>query len=208
MCTPDRLRRCKRRRGSAGHLVTGTPGDPSQGDSRWPHHAFAARLRNCNGGTNTATSSRWRRSLTSSPVRSWFARRATRTRRLGRRSSVFGASGGPHDERSGVYRRLGVHFRFSRWQAGFVAGARKGRIAAPALQPHIGIHRETLFEHIWPDSPLVLASQSLNTLTRWIKGQLFDALGDPRTHTGRPPREHDQPHHLPSTTNPVVEVTK
>ena len=104
MCTPDRLRRCKRRRGSAGHLVTGAPGDPSQGDSRWPHHAFAARLRNCNGGTNTPTSSRWRGSLTSSPVRSWFARRATRTRRLGRRSSVFGASGGPYDERSSVYR--------------------------------------------------------------------------------------------------------
>ncbi|OAN36771.1 hypothetical protein A4X20_06135 [Mycolicibacterium iranicum] len=50
-----------------------------------------------------------------------------------------------------------------------------------ALHPRVGVHRATLVEHIWPDVPLTLANQSLNTLTHSLKTQLADALA------GQPP---------------------
>jgi DNA-binding SARP family transcriptional activator len=55
-----------------------------------------------------------------------------------------------------------------------------------ALHPHAGIHREALIEHIWPDAPLGLASQCLNTLMHSLKAQLADALAgqSPILHAG------------------------
>lgn len=53
-----------------------------------------------------------------------------------------------------------------------------------ALHPHTGVHRETLIEHIWPDTPLPLASQCLSTLVHSLKAQLADALA------GQPPIVH------------------
>ena len=38
-----------------------------------------------------------------------------------------------------------------------------------AMHPHVGVHRETLVEHIWPDAPFALASQCLNTLMHSLK---------------------------------------
>jgi DNA-binding SARP family transcriptional activator len=45
-----------------------------------------------------------------------------------------------------------------------------------ALQPKIGIHRETIVEAIWPDTSATLANQCLNTLAHSIKAQFADAL--------------------------------
>ena len=55
-----------------------------------------------------------------------------------------------------------------------------------ALHAHEGVHRESLVEHIWPDAPLALASQCLNTLTHSLKAQLADGLAgqSPIVHAG------------------------
>jgi DNA-binding SARP family transcriptional activator len=58
-----------------------------------------------------------------------------------------------------------------------------------AMHPHAGVHRETLVEHIWPDAPLALASQCLNTLMHSLKAQLADALA------GQPPIVHAGSHY-------------
>jgi DNA-binding SARP family transcriptional activator len=58
-----------------------------------------------------------------------------------------------------------------------------------ALHPQSGVHRETLVEHIWPDSSATLGNQCLNTLTHWLKSQLSDALG------GQAPIIHMQNHY-------------
>ncbi|GAB93892.1 AfsR/SARP family transcriptional regulator [Gordonia rhizosphera] len=58
-----------------------------------------------------------------------------------------------------------------------------------ALHPHIGIHRETLVERIWPETSLGPAIQCLNTLTHSLKMQLADALG------GQPPIVHSESHY-------------
>jgi DNA-binding SARP family transcriptional activator len=50
-----------------------------------------------------------------------------------------------------------------------------------ALHPKVGVRRATLVEHIWPDVPLTLANQCLNTLMHSLKAQLADALA------GQPP---------------------
>jgi DNA-binding SARP family transcriptional activator len=58
-----------------------------------------------------------------------------------------------------------------------------------AMHPQFGVHRETLVEHIWPDTSPTLANQCLNTLTHWLKTQLSDVLG------GQPPIIHMQGHY-------------
>lgn len=62
-------------------------------------------------------------------------------------------------------------------------------ISCLALQPHCGVHRETLVERIWPDTAPTLASQSLNTLIHGLKAQLADALD------GQPPILHVRSHY-------------
>ncbi len=54
-----------------------------------------------------------------------------------------------------------------------------------ALHPSGGVHRATLVEQVWPDTPLTLAASCLNTLMHSLKGQLGDALG------GQPPVVHN-----------------
>ena len=44
------------------------------------------------------------------------------------------------------------------------------------MHPQLGVHRETLVEHIWPDTSTSQANQCLNTLTHLLKSQLSDAL--------------------------------
>jgi DNA-binding SARP family transcriptional activator len=58
-----------------------------------------------------------------------------------------------------------------------------------ALHPRAGVHRATLVEHIWPDTPVTLAGQCLNTLMHSLKAQLADALA------GQPPIVHIQSHY-------------
>jgi len=58
-----------------------------------------------------------------------------------------------------------------------------------ALHPRVGVHRATLVEHIWPDTPPTLAGQCLNTLIHSLKLQLADALA------GQPPIVHTQSHY-------------
>jgi DNA-binding SARP family transcriptional activator len=53
-----------------------------------------------------------------------------------------------------------------------------------AMSPHAGVHHDWLVEHIWPDAPLALANQCLNTLMHSLKAQLADALA------GQPPIVH------------------
>jgi DNA-binding SARP family transcriptional activator len=55
-----------------------------------------------------------------------------------------------------------------------------------ALHPRVGVHRATLVEQVWPDTPLTPASQCLNTLMHSLKAQLADALA------GQPPIVHMQ----------------
>ena len=50
-----------------------------------------------------------------------------------------------------------------------------------ALHPRVGVHRATLVEQVWPDVPIPLAGQCLNTLMHSLKAQLADAL------VGQPP---------------------
>jgi DNA-binding SARP family transcriptional activator len=50
-------------------------------------------------------------------------------------------------------------------------------LSSLALHPQVGVNRETLVAHIWPDTSAILANQCLNTLTHWLKRQLSDALG-------------------------------
>ena len=69
-------------------------------------------------------------------------------------------------------------------------GKAEGLFSCLALHPHAGIHRESLMEHIWPDAPLGLASQCLNTLMHSLKAQLADALG------GQPPIVHAGSHYV------------
>jgi DNA-binding SARP family transcriptional activator len=59
-------------------------------------------------------------------------------------------------------------------------------VSSLAIHAHAGLHRDSLVEHIWPDAPLALASQCLNTLMHSLKTQLADALGGqpPIVHTG------------------------
>jgi DNA-binding SARP family transcriptional activator len=58
-----------------------------------------------------------------------------------------------------------------------------------ALHPRVGVHRATLVEQIWPDTPVTQAAQCLNTLMHSLKGQLADALA------GQPPVVHTQSHY-------------
>jgi DNA-binding SARP family transcriptional activator len=45
-----------------------------------------------------------------------------------------------------------------------------------AMHPQTGLTRDALIERVWPEYSSDLASQSLNTLTHWLKNQLSDAL--------------------------------
>lgn len=58
-----------------------------------------------------------------------------------------------------------------------------------ALHPLVGVHRATLVEHIWPDTPIQLATQCLNTLMHSLKAQLADGLD------GQPPVVHTNSHY-------------
>jgi DNA-binding SARP family transcriptional activator len=58
-----------------------------------------------------------------------------------------------------------------------------------AVHPRVGVHRATLVEHLWPDTPPTLAGQCLNTLVHSLKAQLADALA------GQPPVVHVQSHY-------------
>jgi DNA-binding SARP family transcriptional activator len=58
-----------------------------------------------------------------------------------------------------------------------------------AMHPRVGVHRATLVEQIWPDTPVSLAAQCLNSLMHSLKAQLADALD------GQPPVVHNQSHY-------------
>lgn len=58
-----------------------------------------------------------------------------------------------------------------------------------ALHPDVGVHRATLVEQVWPNVPISMANQCLNTLMHSLKGQLSDALG------GQPPIVRAQSHY-------------
>jgi DNA-binding SARP family transcriptional activator len=58
-----------------------------------------------------------------------------------------------------------------------------------ALHPRVGVHRATLVEQIWPNTPVTQGAQCLNTLMHSLKGQLADALA------GQPPVVHIQSHY-------------
>ncbi|GFG52562.1 hypothetical protein MAGR_40030 [Mycolicibacterium agri] len=59
-----------------------------------------------------------------------------------------------------------------------------------AVRARSGVHRETLFEKIWPGTEPALSKQCLNTLVHGLKTQLADAIG------GQPPIVHMQTHYL------------
>ena len=71
-------------------------------------------------------------------------------------------------------------------------------LSALALRPRVGVHRATLVEHIWPNVPLSLASQSLNTLMHSLKAQLADALA------GQPPIVHTRNYYSLNLTGGVT----
>ena len=58
-----------------------------------------------------------------------------------------------------------------------------------ALHPRAGVRRASLVELIWPDTPVPLANQCLNTLMHSLKAQLADGLA------GQPPVVHLQNHY-------------
>jgi DNA-binding SARP family transcriptional activator len=58
-----------------------------------------------------------------------------------------------------------------------------------AVHPRVGVDRATLVEQIWPDTPVTLGAQCLNTLMHSLKAQLADAL------VGQPPVVHTQSHY-------------
>jgi len=58
-----------------------------------------------------------------------------------------------------------------------------------ALRPRGGVHRAALVEQVWPNTPLTLAGQCLNTLVYSLKAQLADAL------EGQPPIVYAQSHY-------------
>ncbi|CAN3127958.1 AfsR/SARP family transcriptional regulator [Mycobacterium sp. smrl_JER01] len=57
-------------------------------------------------------------------------------------------------------------------------------LACLALQPRVGVSRDWLLEHIWPNSATTLAGPCLNTLMHSLKDHLTDALA------GQPPILH------------------
>jgi DNA-binding SARP family transcriptional activator len=69
------------------------------------------------------------------------------------------------------------------------AGKAERLLSCLALHPRVGVHRATLVQHIWPDTPLALAGQCLNTLMHSLKTQLADGLA------GQPPVVHEQSHY-------------
>lgn len=55
-----------------------------------------------------------------------------------------------------------------------------------AVHPRVGVHRATLVDLIWPNTPIPMATQCLNTLIHSLKAQLADGL------SGQPPVIHTQ----------------
>ncbi|MDF3308915.1 BTAD domain-containing putative transcriptional regulator [Rhodococcus sp. T2V] len=58
-----------------------------------------------------------------------------------------------------------------------------------AVHPRVGVHRATLVDLVWPDTPVPMATQCLNTLMHSLKAQLADGLA------GQPPVVHTQSHY-------------